>query len=127
MAWPFSAERWVKMQKSAQAGWSRIAALALAAYGVVMLGWLQPYFGDLQVAASIYNGIILVMTVLAVIGRVPALAMIGALLFLVSDSVLAVRLFTGYLEWAGPVVWVTYYLGQAGIALGLALAPHRQD
>ena len=59
------------------------ARRALAAYGVVMLGWLQPYFGDLQLPASIYNGIILVMTVLAVIGRVPPLATAGALLFLV--------------------------------------------
>lgn len=111
----------IRLESGGRSGWSRIAALALAAYGVVMLGWLQPYFGDLQLPASIYNGIILVMTVLAVIGRVPPLATAGALLFLVSDSVLAVRLFTGYLEWAGPVVWVTYYLGQAGIALGLAL------
>ena len=94
----------IRLEDGGRSGWSR-----------------QPYFGDLQLPASIYNGIILVMTVLAVIGRVPPLATAGALLFLVSDSVLAVRLFTGYLEWAGPVVWVTYYLGQAGIALGLAL------
>jgi len=113
----------IRMREGGRGGWSRIAALALAAYGVVILNWLQPYFGDLRVAASLYNGIILVMTVLAVIGRAPALALAGALLFLVSDSVLAVRLFTGYLEWAGPVVWVTYYLGQAGIAVGLAVSP----
>lgn len=113
----------IRMDGGGRGGWSRIAALALAAYGIVMLSWLQPYFGDLRIAASVYNGIILVMTVLAVIGRAPALATAGALLFLVSDSVLAVRLFTGYLEWAGPVVWVTYYLGQAGIALGLGARP----
>ena len=110
----------IRMRDGGRGGWSHVAALALAAYGVVVLSWLQPYFGDLRVAASVYNAIIVVMTILALVGRAPGLALAGALLFLVSDSVLAVRLFTGYLSWAGPVVWVTYYLGQAGIALGLA-------
>ena len=66
---------------------------------------------------------ILVMAVLAILGRSPLLAMIGALLFVVSDSVLAVRLFAGELDWAGPVVWVCYYLGQAAITLGLVTRP----
>ena len=117
--WLFA--RW-RMQAGPRGGMSRIAALAIAAFGLVMLGWLQPYFGELRVAASVYNAIILVMAILAVLGRSPTLALIGALLFVVSDSVLAVRLFADQLEWAGPVVWVTYYLGQAGIALGLARA-----
>jgi uncharacterized membrane protein YhhN len=110
----------IRLRDGARGSWSRIGALALAAYGIVMLSWLQPYFGELRLAASIYNGIILVMAILAVLGRAPALALAGALLFVVSDSVLAVRLFADGLDWAGPVVWVTYYLGQAGIAVGLA-------
>lgn len=110
----------IRMAQGGRGSWSRIAALALVAYGIAALSWLQPYFGDLRVAASVYNAIIIVMAILALIGRAPVLALIGALLFVISDSVLAVRLFTGHLEWAGPVVWITYYLGQAGIALGLA-------
>jgi uncharacterized membrane protein YhhN len=97
-----------------------VAAVALAGFGAAMLVWLQPYFGELQVAASVYNAIILIMAIVAVLGRAPNLAVIGALLFVVSDSVLALRLFADMLPWAGPVVWVTYYLGQAGIALGLS-------
>jgi len=110
----------IRMSEGGRGGWSHVGALALAAYGIAVLSWLQPYFGDLRIAASVYNAIIVVMAILAVIGRAPGLALAGALLFLVSDSVLAIRLFTGHLAWAGPVVWVTYYLGQAGIALGLA-------
>ena len=45
--------------------------------------------------------------------------MAGALLFVLSDSVLAVRLFAEQWPWAGWVVWISYYLGQAGIAIGL--------
>jgi uncharacterized membrane protein YhhN len=110
----------IRLEQGSRGSWSRLAALALVAYGIAMLSWLQPYFGDLRVTASIYNGIIIVMAILALIGRAPALALAGALLFVISDSVLAVRLFTGWLGDAGWVVWVTYYLGQAGIALGLA-------
>jgi len=96
------------------------AAGGIALFGTVMLLWLQPYFGDLRIAASIYNGLILTMAILAVLGKAPKMAIIGALLFVVSDSVLALRLFADMLDWAGPVVWVTYFLGQAGIAYGLS-------
>jgi len=95
-------------------------AAGIIVFGAVMLIWLQPYFGDLRIAASIYNGLILTMAVLAVLGRAPKPAIIGALLFVISDSVLALRLFADMLDWAGPVVWVTYFLGQAGIAYGLS-------
>lgn len=102
-----------------------VGAGVLVVFGAVMLLYLQPHFGDLRVAASIYNGIILLMAILAVLGRPPLLATIGALLFVVSDSVLAMRMFADLLPWGGPVVWVTYYLGQAGIALGLAQPQRR--
>ncbi|WP_300527830.1 lysoplasmalogenase [Maricaulis sp.] len=97
-----------------------IGAGLLAVFGAVMLIALQPHFGELRIPASIYNAIIMIMAILAVIGRGPGLAIIGALLFVVSDTVLAWRMFAGELPWAGWLVWVTYYLGQAGIALGLA-------
>jgi hypothetical protein len=64
------------------------------------------------------------MVALALIGRAPKLAVIGALLFLISDAVLAWRMFAGMLDWAGPVVWVCYFGGQACIALGLS---HPED
>ncbi|WP_417485431.1 lysoplasmalogenase [Maricaulis salignorans] len=97
-----------------------LATAVMIVFGAVMLVALQPHFGDLRIAASIYNGIILVMVALALIGRAPRLAVIGALLFLVSDAVLAWRMFAGMLDWAGPVVWVCYFGGQACIALGLS-------
>ena len=99
-------------------GW--VAAAALAAFGLAMLIYLQPHFGPLRVPASIYNGIIIIMVCLALAGRSPTFAWAGALLFVASDSLLAMRMFAGQLDWAGPLVWLTYYLGQAGLALGLS-------
>ena len=101
-----------------------LATGVIIVFGALMLVALQPHFGELRIAASIYNGIILVMVALALIGRAPKLAVIGALLFLVSDAVLAWRMFAGMLDWAGPVVWVCYFGGQACIALGLS---HPED
>lgn len=103
---------------SGPTGW--IAAALLAVFGAAMLVYLHPHFGELRIAASIYNGIILAMAILAVIGRAHPIAIFGALLFVISDSVLAMRIFAGQLDWADWVVWVTYYSGQAGIAVGLA-------
>lgn len=107
-------------QRSLVGGYGFLAAGGLAVFGAIMLIALQPHFGELRVAASIYNGIIMAMAILAVMSRAHPLAIAGALLFVVSDSVLAWRMFAGALDWAGPVVWATYYLGQAGICLGLA-------
>ena len=118
----------LRVERGGRGGWSGIAALALAAYGLAMLGWLQPHFGELRVAASVYNGLILVMAALAMLSRASWLAVAGAVLFVVSDSVLAARLFAGELMWAGWVVWVTYYGAQVLIALGLEqdLHAHRE-
>lgn len=96
-----------------------IPAGILAVFGAVMLIALQPHFGELRIPASIYNGIIMLMAILAVMSRAHPLAIAGALLFVVSDSVLAWRMFADALAWGGPVVWVTYYLAQLGICLGL--------
>ena len=85
-----------------------------------MLIALQPHFGEMRIPASVYNGIIMLMAILAVMSRAHPLAIAGALLFVISDSVLAWRMFADALPWGGPVVWVTYYLAQAGICLGLS-------
>jgi uncharacterized membrane protein YhhN len=104
-------------------GW--VGAGAVALFGVVMLVGLQPYFGELRVPASLYNGVIIAMACAALAVRSPTLAWVGALSFVVSDTLLALRLFAHLLPWAGPVVWLSYYFGQAGLALGLSQAPGR--
>jgi uncharacterized membrane protein YhhN len=43
---------------------------------------------------------------------------IGALLFLISDSLLAAGRFKTSLPLAAVLIWPTYYLGQYGITMG---------
>ena len=98
-------------------GW--LGAGLIGIFGVFMLAWLYPGMGELIVPATIYNGIILVMAILAAISRAPLLALVGALLFVLSDSFIGAREFQDAFLWSGPVVWVTYYVGQLFLTLGL--------
>ncbi len=100
-------------------GW--IGAGLIAIFGAAMLTWLYPGMGELTVPATIYNGIILVMAVLAAISRAPFLALAGALLFVLSDSFIGAREFQNAFMWSGPVIWATYYIGQLFLTLGLLM------
>lgn len=96
------------------------AAGVLALTGITLLLWLQPGMGDLRIPATIYNGVIVVMACLALISRAPMIAVAGALIFVLSDTLIALGLFMDYdPAWRGPAVWVTYVAAQFGLALGL--------
>jgi len=94
-------------------------------YGVVFIIWLWPSLGVMRGPALLYVGVILIMAWQAAnrfLGpRLDGslLAMIGAYLFVLSDSVLAVERFRG--GWRSAPFWVlsTYFAAQALIALSV--------
>jgi uncharacterized membrane protein YhhN len=51
----------------------------------------------------------------------------GAILFLISDSIIAISKFKTPVPSQGHLVWATYYLGQCGIALGFLREKLEQD
>jgi len=92
----------------------------LVVFGAATLIWLQPGMGDLRVPATIYNGIIMIMAIIASLSQARWLAVIGALLFVASDSLIALDLFKSYDPiWRGPTVWITYVAAQFCLTLGL--------
>jgi len=101
---------------------------ALFAYGAMMWVWLSPGMGELVLPASTYLGIIVLMAIVAGLAQAPRLVLIGALLFVASDSVLAARWFQDVLvfergwDWGGVIVWTTYYGAQLCLALGVVKA-----
>jgi len=105
-----------------------VLAGGLFVYGVAVWLWLNGGMGALILPASVYLGIILVMAMTAGLVKSPNLIVIGALLFVVSDSVLAMRWFRGVLvfdnglDWGGVIVWVTYYGAQLCLTLGVVRA-----
>ena len=93
---------------------------ALVLIGSLLLtGWLAPGLGPSTVPVMVYAGAITAMTVSAILaGFSRPYVLIGALLFMISDSLIAAARFkTGWTP-AVYLVWPTYYLGQYGISVG---------
>ena len=95
------------------------AAVILIAYSFGLAAWLLPGVGPLAVPVAIYVMAITAMVVCAFFARFPnRLVEAGAVLFLISDSVLAVNRFRMPIPLSGWIVWSTYYCGQLLIATG---------
>lgn len=102
-----------------------VLVAALAAYGAAMWVWLNGGMGELRLMASLYLGLILIMAGLAALVNGPRLIVGGALLFVLSDSILAAGWFRGldvsigFVDLDGAAVWISYYLAQACLAVGI--------
>ncbi len=105
--------------------------IALALPTLVLLRILVPHMGKLRIPAFCYVAAILTMVWQArglwAFHQTTAalLALVGALLFLVSDSALAVRQFRGKYHWAQLIILSTYYPAQALIALSVPFSSMR--
>jgi uncharacterized membrane protein YhhN len=94
-------------------------------YGLLMFGLLAPGLGGLKFPVFVYVAAITIMVWLAA-GRFinagglkPLLAFAGAMLFLVSDSILAYDRFAGRIPSAQALILGTYYPAQILIALSV--------
>lgn len=98
--------------------------IPVAVYYVALISLLSPYLGDMKLPVRIYGIVISFMFMLAlhmvyikdkITGR---WLMAGALLFIVSDSILATNKFYQPFEVAGALIMLTYGLAQFFIAEG---------
>lgn len=101
-------------------GWRWAALGGALAYAVIVARWLWPHLGPMRLPVAVYMTAIVAMGAAAI--TAPAAlwpVLFGAALFIASDTVLAAETFV-FTEkprrWTAPVVWSTYYLGQALIA-----------
>ncbi|MFJ5766212.1 lysoplasmalogenase [Lysinibacillus sp. NPDC093210] len=99
------------------------AKVVLLLYGVLMAGWIATTVfksGEtiLTFAVLAYISIILTMGWTA-IRTGSALAIIGAILFIASDSYLAINKFVMPLPFSHEVIMITYYSAQILIALSI--------
>jgi uncharacterized membrane protein YhhN len=94
-------------------------------YGALMLRWLWPSLGSLRAPVLLYVAVILIMAWqaanrwLETRESAALLAMVGAYLFVMSDSALAVERFRG--SWRSAPFWVlsAYFAAQWFIALSI--------
>lgn len=102
-----------------------LPVLAIIAGGVLLLRLLRTVPTSLQLPITVYVAAIAAMMLASATVPVP-LVMLGAALFVASDAILAVERFllaptSPHRTWAGPAVWVLYYLAQALITLGFLI------
>ena len=109
-------------------------------FGVGWLVWSG--LGSMRLPVLLYMGVILAMmwrvTVWVAVDEVrggiarlwPWVAMIGALFYGLSDSLIALNKFHGALDHIRPPIILTYWIGQASIALAIVkrgrLTPHSE-
>lgn len=106
----------------------KMGAGALVLYGVVMVIWLIPSLGDLVIPVIVYIAVITAMGVTAMLAdfRAPWVA-VGAVLFILSDSVIAVNKFKIEFEAASYLIWGMYYSGQYLIVMGFVREKLREE
>ncbi|MEI9947053.1 MAG: lysoplasmalogenase [Chitinophagaceae bacterium] len=98
--------------------------LIVVVYYALLLSILSPYLGSMKIPVRIYGVVISFMFMLAMHmlflknKRTGLLMMIGAFLFVVSDSVLAINKFYYSFEIAGVVIMLTYGAAQFFIVEG---------
>ena len=101
--------------------WSLVYVLAY----LVLLALLLPHTKSLSIPVMAY-GLVLVATA-ALATRCGAVIAWGGALFLLSDAILAFRLFVpGSTTWTSGVVMLTYTLGQGLLAYGIVAASRRR-
>jgi uncharacterized membrane protein YhhN len=106
---------------AAQWAWPVLAAV----YAIALGTWLSPALGDLRAPVFCYTAAIALMVSAAgLAGYRSRWVAAGAVLFLISDSILGAAKFRQPIPFSGFLVWTTYYVGQCGIALGV-LAEYR--
>ncbi|MBC7519933.1 MAG: lysoplasmalogenase [Sandarakinorhabdus sp.] len=108
---------------------SRLGAAALLGYGAAMPLLLMPA-GAAVAQVTLYSLLLCGMAAAALLSRFPRQWLAaGALLFVISDTLLIMRLgghLVGGAGLHGALVWYFYYLGQFGIFVGVAGAAGRR-
>jgi uncharacterized membrane protein YhhN len=97
----------------------KILLVCLLMFSAAMTAWLWSGFGGLKIPAMIYLCAITLMCITATLmGLRTQAVVIGAILFLLSDSLIAANKFKTPIPLSNYAIWFTYYVGQCLIALG---------
>jgi len=100
-------------------GWQLALLGAVLIYSMLLSQWLAPSLGTIAGPVMLYVCVITVMVVSAALaGFSKPWVYSGVILFLISDSIIAVDKFKSPVPSRGYLVWATYYLAQYGIAIG---------
>jgi uncharacterized membrane protein YhhN len=100
-------------------GWQLSLQAAILIYSMLLSHWLAPSLGAVAGPVMLYVCVITVMAVSAILAAFSKpWVYSGVILFLISDSIIAVSRFKSPVPLRDYLVWATYYLAQYGIAIG---------
>lgn len=104
----------------------QVSGLILAAAGIGVFLLSTGNLGSMLIPVIAYSCVLTLMTITALLSQLPIkLVGTGAVLFLISDSVLGAQTFLDVNLGGGLSVWIPYYLGQLFLALGIMLYDER--
>lgn len=112
---------WVITHFGARMDMARLIMVALVVVmAVVLFLRLKDGLGDMLVPVAVYMAVIVVMTACALVvpASTPWIAL-GAVLFMVSDAMIAVSRFGAPFPMAHHLIWGTYYLAQYFLMVGI--------
>jgi uncharacterized membrane protein YhhN len=99
-----------------------VLAILVFLYGVSMADWLRPGLGNLKGPVMAYLCVIILMGMAALWADFSRpWVVIGAVLFILSDSLIAVSKFRHAVAFRDYFVWISYYLAQYFISVGFLL------
>lgn len=102
-----------------------LITLGMVMVGIAVLLFLHKSLESMLAPVALYILVITVMAVRAInrfrkaSERSYGLVLLGAVLFMVSDTLLATHTFKGEMDWAALAIMATYGMAQWGIALGI--------
>ena len=96
----------------------KVMFAVIPTFAVAYSAVLWPKLGALAIPVTVYIAAIVVMAMLSLRFRAIAVPL-GAVLFMVSDSLIALERFLWQAAWVGPLVWITYALAQLLITRGM--------
>lgn len=121
----------VRIRENVKSRWYLL--LIVVIYYALLISILSPWLGEMKLPVRIYGIVISFMFMLAMHmlfiknNRAGLLMMAGALLFVISDSVLAINKFYHPFEMADVVVMTTYGFAQLLITEGAIRYIHQYD
>ncbi|MDO5608133.1 MAG: lysoplasmalogenase [Capnocytophaga sp.] len=97
---------------------SVMATIGIGLYALVMIVLLYPYLGTMQIPVMVYTVVISTMLYWGIAARQWWIG-IGAMLFVISDTVLSVHLFVRPSVWSEMLVMLLYVSAQVAIVFGV--------
>ena len=97
----------------------KVACAIVVLVAIVNLRVLWPGLAEMRIPVLVYCAVLTTMAVLAQSSQFSSRVAIGALFFVASDTMLALDIFGHPFSGSRVLVWITYYLAQCMITLGV--------